>query len=465
MSRAPLRKSGASVPPSSERCAERMNRPRARSRAFRLLLAKHWIERFCSNASLRGDGLRQLGGGPRVKSLDLLLSLDPASLALLFWFTLMFDVPRYVISLVVISIFERKKLPPLRLTTSAIVAGHNEANSIRACVESINADQIIVVDDGSTDDMWKIVEQLKAEGLVHKAIRLPKRSSKITAINLALEECTGEIVFIVDADTVLEPGAIDAALPYFADPKVGGVSCDLKVENESASLTTRFQAVEYAMAISMGRQVADALDLMPNVSGACGAFRLSALRAVGGLDMEVSEDAALTMKLRNAGYEIRFAPEAVGKTRVPETLTALTIQRLRWDSGLISVWCRRCIGNISPLSPHFRLIEALVILDVIWFSIVLPLALPIYCVWLWSNVGEFAFTLLGAILIGLTALDVFMCIVARVPFRLFPYIPLYTLMQNMVMRPIRIAALVGELIFVSSRRDNYIPEQQRWRLS
>ena len=313
--------------------------------------------------------------------------------------------------------------------------------------------------------MWKIVEQLKAEGLVHKAIRLPKRSSKITAINLALEECTGEIVFIVDADTVLEPGAIDAALPYFADPKVGGVSCDLKVENESASLTTRFQAVEYAMAISMGRQVADALDLMPNVSGACGAFRLSALRAVGGLDMEVSEDAALTMKLRNAGYKIRFAPEAVGKTRVPETLTALTIQRLRWDSGLISVWCRRCIGNISPLSPHFRLIEALVILDVIWFSIVLPLALPIYCVWLWSNVGEFAFTLLGAILIGLTALDVFMCIVARVPFRLFPYIPLYTLMQNMVMRPIRIAALVGELIFVSSRRDNYIPEQQRWRLS
>jgi biofilm PGA synthesis N-glycosyltransferase PgaC len=400
-----------------------------------------------------------------VKSLYLLLSLDPASLALLFWFTLMFDVPRYLVSLVVISIFEKRELPPLRLTTSAILAGHNEANSIRACVESINADQIIVVDDGSTDGMWKVVEQLNAEGLLHKAIRLPIRSSKITAINLALEECTGEIVFIIDADTRLEPGAIDAALRYFIDPKVGGVSCDLKIDNESASLTTRFQAVEYAMAISMGRQVADALDLMPNVSGACGAFRRSALRAVGGLDMEVSEDAALTMKLRDAGYKIRFAPEAVGKTKVPETLTALTIQRLRWDSGLISVWCRRCIGNISPLSPQFRLVEALVILDVIWFSIILPLVLPIYCIWLWSNVGEFAFTLLGAILIGLTALDVFMCIVARVPFRLLPYIPLYTLMQNMVMRPIRILALVGELIFVSSRRNNYIPEQQRWRLS
>jgi hypothetical protein len=50
-----------------------------------------------------------------VKSLYLLLSLDPASLALLFWFTLAFDVPRYVISVIVISIFERRALQPLRL--------------------------------------------------------------------------------------------------------------------------------------------------------------------------------------------------------------------------------------------------------------------------------------------------------------------------------------------------------------
>src|SRR5262245_34596029 len=399
-----------------------------------------------------------------MNSFYLLLSLDPATLGLLFWFTLLFDLPRYVISLAVIAIFERKDLPPAEFTTSAIVAGHNEADTIRACVESIDADQIIVVDDGSTDGMWNIVERLRSEGLVHKAVRLPIRSSKVTALNMALAHCTGEIVFIIDADTILEPGAIDAALPYFADPQVGGVSCDLKVANESASLTTRFQAIEYAIAVSMGRQASDALDLMPIVSGAFGAFRRFALLRVGGFDMEVTEDAALTMKLRNAGYKIRFAPGAVGKTKVPETVTGLTLQRLRWDAGLIAIWCRRCIGNISPLSPNFRLIEALVIFDVFWFLIALPLVFPIYCVWLWSQVGEFAFTLLGAILIGLGALDIFVCVVARVPFRLFPYVPLYTLMQILVIRPIRMVALVGELIFVYSRRDDYIPEQQRWRL-
>jgi biofilm PGA synthesis N-glycosyltransferase PgaC len=400
-----------------------------------------------------------------MNSLYLLLSLDPASLALLFWFTLLFDLPRYVISLAVISTVDRKKLPPLELTTSAVVAGHNEAATIRACVESIDADQVIVVDDGSTDGMWNVVEQLRSEGLVHTAIRLPIRSSKVTAINMALEHCTAEIVFIIDADSVLKRGAIAAALPYFADPQVGAVCGDLKVANESASLTTRFQAIEYAIAISMGRQVSDALDLMPTVSGAFGAFRRSALLRVGGLDLEVAEDAALTMKLRNAGYKIRFAPDAVCKTNVPETLTRLTLQRLRWDAGLITIWCRRCIGNISPLSPNFRLIEALVILDVVWFSIVLPLLFPIYCVWLWSKIGEFAFTLLGTILIGLVVLDVFMCVLAYVPLRLFLYVPLYTLMQTLVMRPVRLTALVGELIFVYSRRDNYVPEQQRWRLS
>jgi cellulose synthase/poly-beta-1,6-N-acetylglucosamine synthase-like glycosyltransferase len=281
---------------------------------------------------------------------------------------------------------------------------------------------------------------------------------------MGLASCTGEIVFIIDADTSLGPGAIDAALPYFADPQVAGVCCDLKVNNESATLTTRFQAIEYAIAISMGRQVNDALDLMPNVSGAFGAFRRSALLRVGGLDMEVAEDAALTMKLRRAGYKIRFAPGAVGKTNVPDTVTGLTLQRLRWNAGLITIWCRRCIGNISPLSPNFCLTEALVILDVLWFSIVLPLVFPIYCVWLWSKIGEFAFTLLSAIFLGLVALDILVCILARVPLRLLPYVPLYTLMQNLVMRLVRLAAIVGELIFVYSRHDKYIPERQRWRL-
>jgi hypothetical protein len=132
---------------------------------------------------------------------------------------------------------------------------------------------------------------------------------------------------------------------------------------------------------------------------------------------------------------------------------------------LVTIWFRKWIGNINPLASDFRLREALVIADVLWFSAALPLAVPIYVVWLWSCVGEFALTILGAMYLGLAALDVFVCAVARIPARLFPYMPLYTLMQMTIMQPIRLVAVVGELILVNSRRDNYIPEHQRWRLS
>src|SRR4029450_4604104 len=98
---------------------------------------------------------------------------------------------------------------------------------------------------------------------------------------------------------------------------------NLGVRNASASLLTRHQAVEYALGISLGRRIADALGTPPIVSAAFGAFRRSAIDQVGRQDVEVGEDADLTMKLRRAGWRIRFAPEAVALTDGPGTLTQL----------------------------------------------------------------------------------------------------------------------------------------------
>jgi poly-beta-1,6-N-acetyl-D-glucosamine synthase len=398
-------------------------------------------------------------------SFDLLMALDPADLILLFWFTVIFDLPRYFISVAVIIFLPRNKLPPLQLTTSAIVAGYNESASLRACVESIEADQIVIVDDGSTDAMWEVAQSLLSEGLADVAIRLPFRSSKPAAVNAGLENCTGEIIFIVDADTILDPGAIAAALPYFADPKVGGVSCDLKLRNEEASLITRFQAIEYATSITVGKQIADMLGIMPNVSGACGAFRRSALFQVGGLGIEVAEDANLSMNLRRHGWALRFGLEAIARTNGPETILDLLLQRLRWDSSIITIWWRKYAGNLNPFLADFRLSNALTSLDTIWFSVILPLVSPIYIVWLWTYVGEFAFTLLLAIFLGLSVLELLTLLLIRIPLRLLPYIPFYICVQNLIMRPMRIVALLSEMIFIISRRDNYIPQHQRWRLS
>jgi poly-beta-1,6-N-acetyl-D-glucosamine synthase len=400
-----------------------------------------------------------------IQPYHLLTALDPYSLMLLFWFTLLFDLPRYLMSAFAMACVPWQSPPPKRYSTSAIVAGHNEAKTIRQCVCSLEIDEIIVVDDGSTDDMWLEVQRLKEEGLIAHAVHLPSRQSKPAAVNAGLALCSGEIVLIIDADTVLAPGAVAAVLGYFSDPKVGGVNFNLEVSNERATLTARFQAIEYFIAVSAGKRIADALGILPNVSGAAGAFRRTALEQVGGQDIEVAEDAALAMKLRDAGWQLRFAPDAIARTTVPETMVSLLLQRLRWDSSIITIWWRKHARNLNPFGRHFRPANVFTNLDVLWFSAILPLVLPVYVVWLYNSVGEVSIAFLLTVFLGLCALDIILCVITCIPFRFLPYLPYYVVVQNLVMKPMRMIALVLELTLQISRRDNYIPAHQRWKLS
>ena len=73
---------------------------------------------------------------------------------------------------------------------------------------------------------------------------------------------------ILDIDTTLDRDALERLLPYFADPRVGGVGGDLGVRNAGASLITRCQQIEYLIGISLGRRIGDLLGLLTIVSGA-----------------------------------------------------------------------------------------------------------------------------------------------------------------------------------------------------
>ena len=143
------------------------------------------------------------------------------------------------------------------------------------------------------------------------------------------------------------------------------MTSNIGVRNARVSLITRHQAIEYAISISLGRSIQDVLGILSIVSGAFGAFRRSAIEEVGGQDVEVGEDADLTMKLRRAGWRIRFAPGAHALTDVPETVSALIAQRLRWDRGLITIWMRKFRGVFDPRQSTFRLIDVAALADVL----------------------------------------------------------------------------------------------------
>jgi poly-beta-1,6-N-acetyl-D-glucosamine synthase len=409
--------------------------------------------------------------------LSFLGSLDLASALLLFWYTAVLEIPRYTIGALVVPfvmLWSRQPAPTTSsLTLSVVLVGHNEAKSLRMCVESIAEQtinllpghvEIIVVDDGSTDRMLQIANSLADEGKIDHVLRLEQRGGKSAGINLGISICSGDIVVIADIDTTFDRDALAELIVYFSDPRVGAVSGNLGVRNAPASLMTRFQAIEYTIGLSLGRCIADALGTISVISGAFGAFRRTALEGVGRLDVEVGEDADVTMKLRRAGWRVRFAPEARALTDVPETVSAFIAQRLRWDRGLITIWGRKFRGALDPRPLTFRIGNAAAMFDVIFFQIVLAVAFPVYLVWLWYYFGSVAITVIGATLIGYAFLDCIAFIAAtvvgiRVPLWLILYLPLYTALQTSLVRVVRLIAIAQELIFRSSYRDPYVPRR------
>ena len=295
-------------------------------------------------------------------------SLDTFSMISLFWYMLVLEVPRYCLGAIVIGFtgaLSAAASHPAREPDDQRAAGRPQRGHCPApCVLALAEQtvmrnrlqvQIVVVDDGSTDGMLRIADDLRAAGLVDDLLHVAMRGGKSAAVNLGLTVCRCEIMVILDIDTTLDRDALERLLPYFADPRVGGVGGDLGVRNAGASLITRCQQIEYLIGISLGRRIGDLLGLLTIVSGAFGAFRRSAVLGVGGQDVEVGEDADLTMMLRRAGWRIRFAPDAHGLTQAPETVPGLISQRLRWDRALVTIWFRKYRGALDPFQSNFRL--------------------------------------------------------------------------------------------------------------
>jgi poly-beta-1,6-N-acetyl-D-glucosamine synthase len=406
-------------------------------------------------------------------------SLDTFSLVSMLWFMIVLELPRYSVAAIVIGFESLWRGPPAALfvqpTISILLVGHNEAHVLRRCVMGLAEQtvmqrrsqvQIVVVDDGSTDGMIRIARRLNEEKLVDAVLHVQVRGGKSAGINLGLTVCRGDIIVILDIDTTLDRDGIERLLPYFADPRVGGVGGDMGVANPNASLVARLQDIEYLITISLGRRIADMLGTLSIVSGAFGAFRRSAILGVGGLDCEVGEDADLTMKLRRAGWRIRFAPEAHSMTNVPETVPALIAQRLRWDRGIVTIWFRKFRSVFDPRSATFRLTDVVALLDVLLFQMILTLAFPVYVVWLWYYFDTFGLTILGATLFGYVAMDLVALTIAstlvgdlRRGMGLLIYLPGFAVLQMCLMRQVRLIAVLQELLLRSSYRDPYVPAQ------
>ena len=404
-----------------------------------------------------------------------LLSQSGESLLRLFWFVAIFEIPRYTLGFVSVAALSFRPQRERRYVASAdrvtvLIAGHNEEDSIERCVQSLLAqsrppDEIIVVSDGSTDRMPEKLRQLQERGLIKEGHCTQVRSGKSAGVNLALGRATGEIVINVDCDCTFDRHALKKIIEPFADPRVGAVAGNIIVGNAARSVITRFQAIEYLISISQGKQAADLTDQMTCVSGAFGAFRRAALDRVGGLDAGGGEDLDVTLRLRQAGWRTLFAPESICYTNAPETLAVLVRQRFRWERDAVRLRYRKHRGLLNPFSSRFSVPELMHEIEFGVFNVGAAIVFPIYIVWLFATYGDLALMILIGAQAGMLVLDSVTFVLAALvspkvkALPLVPYVPGYSLFNGFVMRFVRLAAYVQEWVVEASYRDTYVPRK------
>lgn len=321
-----------------------------------------------------------------------------------------------------------------RPSVSLISPAHNEEMLIVQSANTFLASdyeplEVVIVDDGSSDETMARLQE--AFDLVELPLRgvtalpsAPIRSVSISrtdarlrvvdkenggksdAINAGISVARGELVVVVDSDSILEPQAItNAVVPFEVRPDhcmaVGG---GIRVANGAKIVGGRVvspgitkwglgatQVLEYLRGFFATRIAWSELNGLLLVSGAFGMFRRDVVVALGGFATgTLGEDMEMTMRIHHAlrpvikDARVDFAADAVCWTEVPTSMHALRTQRIRWHTGLLdnlrmhkAMFLNPRFGAAGTFGmPYLLLFEALEpLVEVVGFAIVVTLVI------------------------------------------------------------------------------------------
>lgn len=231
-----------------------------------------------------------------------------------------------------------KKLPFI----SVVIPAFNESDSIEKCLRGVAALdypheklEVIVVDDGSTDDtLAKTKAIAKKLRSVQIKVVSQKNKGKAGALNKGISLAKGELVATIDADSYPDKNALKKMVGYFQDPSIGSVTASVKTTNPKSFL----QGLQYVEYLSMNytRKTAAFLNGIHCTPGPLSVFSRKALKKVGGFDEgNLTEDTEMALHLQKEGFRIENAFDAVVYSEAPYSLSGLFKQRTRWYQGAI----------------------------------------------------------------------------------------------------------------------------------
>jgi poly-beta-1,6-N-acetyl-D-glucosamine synthase len=243
-----------------------------------------------------------------------------------------------------------KSLPMVSL----VVPAYNEGVVIQAAIRSLLLldypnYEIIVIDDGSTDDTYE-----KALIVANEATKVPvrvitkKNGGKAEALNTGMSKARGEFILNMDGDSKMSSNVLRACIRHFDDPRIGAVAGNVKVINRE-NIWSNIQALEYVEGLAMARKAQSFLRSVNIIPGPLGMFRKAVLQEVGGYDHDTfAEDCDLTLKLLVKGWHIAYEPTAVAWVETPSRLLDLLKQRYRWTRGILQATSKHSESLFQP---------------------------------------------------------------------------------------------------------------------
>jgi hypothetical protein len=323
----------------------------------------------------------------------------------------------------------RACVPEKPLRISAVVPFYNEEEVITTTIESIARqtyplEKIFLVDDGSTDNYFELLNQkFKLEKVdiasipvnsfeltvvgkkrdIHLFKYLDKEfvlirkenAGKGYALNSGINRVESDYVVTVDGDTVLDPDSIlKLVWPIYEDLKIKVVHGRLGVMNNCVvkngvvvekRLPRGFielcQSVEY-FGFGIYKAFQNVLGIQTVIIGAFACFEIKTLREVGGFhNRTIVEDQDIAYEIHKKTAErskdfrnIIYVPSAVAWTQVPFNWKNLYRQRLRWAGGSVDTLMKH---SEMIFKPKYRWLS-LFAMPLAWFNyVIFWLTLPL----------------------------------------------------------------------------------------
>ncbi len=253
---------------------------------------------------------------------------------------------------------------------SVVIPAHNEEGTIINCVRSVMNNEypkenleIIVADDGSTDNTVKLLKKFQRAnpGSGIKIVSRPN-AGKAHALNNAISKHTsGELIMCLDADSSLDKSALSEAAFYFSDEKVVAMAANVKIRPNS-SLLNLIQQFEYIICYQMKRALT-VFNVEYIIGGIGSTFRRTALQEVGFYDTDtITEDIDLTMKFLQKGsknWKVIYGATVIAFTESVLDFKGLIRQRYRWKFGRSQTFFKNRNLFFSTDKKHNRFLTML----------------------------------------------------------------------------------------------------------